>query len=201
MEISNSTTNLTIHVPVVRLSENDFDFENDELADNLDELELSDEDLDVHAEELNSTSESSITDSAFISISLKERTPVSVFRNFFDEEVLKLITDQTNIYGKGKSSSEKNSNWKDVRKKEYESFVELVILVGMNNLPNMKLYSSEEMVFQNTFISSTMSRNRFRQIFYHLHLPDNSWKPKRGSREYRKIYKVKDFTDILWRNF
>ena len=46
-----------------------------------------------------------------------------------------------------------------------------------------------------------MSRNRFRQIFYHLHLPDNSWKPKRGSRKHRKIYKVKNFTDILWKIF
>ena len=49
--------------------------------------------------------ESSITDNGFISISLKQLTPVSVFRNFFDEEILRLITDQTNIYGKGKKRS------------------------------------------------------------------------------------------------
>ena len=47
-------------------SQSDFDFENDELADHLDELELSDEDLDVYAEELNSMNESSITDTGFI---------------------------------------------------------------------------------------------------------------------------------------
>jgi len=35
-------------------SESDFDFDYDELVDNLDELELSDEDLDVYAGELNS---------------------------------------------------------------------------------------------------------------------------------------------------
>ena len=57
------------------------------------------------------------------------------------------------------------------------------------------------MVFQNTFISSIMSRNRFLQIFYNLHLADNSLEPKRGSREYSKIYKVKNFTEILRRNF
>ena len=61
----------------------------------------------------------------------------------------------------------------------------------INNLPNMKLYWSSDMVFQNTFISSIMSRNRFLQIFYNLHLADNSLEPKRGSREYSKIYKVK----------
>jgi hypothetical protein len=71
-------------------SESDFDFDYDELADNLDELadnldelELSDEDLDVYADELNSVNESNIADGDFTSISLKERTPVSVFRTFF----------------------------------------------------------------------------------------------------------------------
>ena len=67
-------------------SESDFEFD-------FDELELSDDDSNVYPEELNSMNESSITDSGFTSISLKELTPVSVFRKFFDEEILKLITD------------------------------------------------------------------------------------------------------------
>jgi len=41
-----------------------------------------------------------VADGGHTSISLKERTPVSVFRSFFTEEILNLITDQTNIYGK-----------------------------------------------------------------------------------------------------
>ena len=82
-----------------------------------------------------------------------------------------------------------------------ESFLGLVILMGINNLPNMKLYWSNDMIFQNTFISSKMSRNRFLQIFYNLHLTDNSLETKRGSGEYSKIYKVKNFTEILRRNF
>ncbi|CAF1543190.1 unnamed protein product [Adineta ricciae] len=73
--------------------------------------------------------------------------------------------------------------------------------MGINNLPNMKLYWSNDMVFQNTFISSIMSRNRFLQIFYNLHLANNSLEPERGSKEYSKIYKIKNFTDILRENF
>ena len=64
-------------------SESDFDFDYDELADNLDELELSDEDLDAYEKELSSIDESNIADGGFTSISLKERIPVSVFRTFF----------------------------------------------------------------------------------------------------------------------
>ena len=99
------------------------------------------------------------------------------------------------------TSRKNNSNWKDVSKKEIEWFLGLVILMGINNLPNMKLYWSNDMVFQNTFISSIMSRNRFLQFFYNLHLANNSLEPKKGSREYSKIYKVKNFTEILRRNF
>jgi len=148
--------------------------------------------------------ESYITDGGFTSISLKERTPVSVVRTFFTEEILNLITDQTNIYGKGKKRSNnqmKTNNWKDVSKKDIELFLGLIILMGVNNLPNMKLYWSKDMVFRNTFISSIMSRNRFLQIFYNLHLADSSLKIKRESEDYSKIYKVKNFTEILQRNF
>ena len=78
-------------------SESDFDFDYDKLINILDEVKLSDEDLDVNAENLNSMNESCITHSGFTSISLEELTQVPVFWNFSDEEILKLITDQTNI--------------------------------------------------------------------------------------------------------
>lgn len=84
---------------------NESDFDYDELVGNLDELELSDEDLNVYEDELNSMHGSYITDGGFTSVSLKEETPVSVFRTFFTEEIFNLISDQTNIYGKGKKQS------------------------------------------------------------------------------------------------
>ena len=85
-------------------------------------------------------------------------------------------------------------------KNEIESFLGLVILMGINDLPNIKLYWSKDMVFHNTFISSIISRDRFLEIFYNLLLANNSLKPKRESKNYSKIYKVKNFTEIL-RNF
>ncbi len=123
---------------------------------------------------------------------------------FFTEEILTLITDQTNIYGRGRKSSDnrrKSSNWKDVSKKEIESFLGLIILMGINDLPNMKLYWSKDMVFHNAFISSIISRDRFLQIFYNLHLVDSALEPKRESKNYSKIYKIQSFIEILRRIF
>ena len=162
-------------------NESDFDFDYDELVDNFDEFELSDEDIEVYVEELNPMNESYVTDGSFTSISLKEPEPVSVFRTFFTEEILNLITDQTNIYGKGKkqsSNQRKISKWKDVSRKEIKLFLRLVILMGINDLPTIKLYWSKDMMFHNTFTSWIMSRDRFLDIFYNLYLTNNSLKPK-----------------------
>ena len=71
------------------------------------------------------------------------------------------------MYGKGKKQSRnqrKTSKWKDVSKKEIESFLGLVILMGINDLPNRKLYWSKDMLFHQTFISSIMSRVGMHQI-------------------------------------
>ena len=56
------------------------------------------------------------------------------------------------------------------------------------------------MLFHQTFISWIMSRYRFLESFYNLHLANNSLKPKRESKDYSKIYKVKNFTEILRKN-
>ena len=63
--------------------------------------------------------------------------------------------------------------------------------MGMTNLPNMKLYWSNDIFFQNAFISSIMSRNRFRQIFYNLHFSDNSLEPKEDPESTAKFTKLK----------
>jgi hypothetical protein len=116
-------------------SASDFDFD-------YNELELSDEDLDVSAEELSLTNKSNVADSGFPSISLIEQTPVLIFRTFFTEKILNLITIQTNIYRKGKkrrNNHNKIGHWKDMSKKQMESFLGLIILMGINNLPNETL--------------------------------------------------------------
>lgn len=63
------------------IDENDFDSDYHELTDNLDELELSDEDLDVYQKKLNSVNENFIKDSGFFSNFLNNSTPFLVFRS------------------------------------------------------------------------------------------------------------------------
>ena len=46
-----------------------------------------------------------------------------------------------------------------------------------------------------------MPRDCFLQMFYNLHFTNNSLEPKRESKNYSRIYKVKNFTEILLKNF
>ena len=51
------------------------------------------------------------------------------------------------------------------------------------------------------FIFAAMSRDRFLQSFYNLPSVDNSREPKKGLYDHGKIYKIKEFMDILISSF
>ncbi|CAF3198404.1 unnamed protein product [Rotaria socialis] len=182
----------------------DFSFDPDELADDLDELEILSEYSTGNEMDVNSISQSHLGQGGFTSISSNDVTPILVFRKFFTEEIFNLIVDQTKIYGKQKKRRNSRNNidpLDDVIMKDIESFLGIIIVMGINSLPSMKHYWSNDNVFHNSFISSIMSRNRFLQIFYNLHLADNLSEPKSGSADCSKIYKIKHFAKILLRNF
>ncbi|CAF4532204.1 unnamed protein product [Rotaria socialis] len=142
----------------------DFSFDPDELADDLDELEILSEYSTGNEMDVNSISQSHLGQGGFTSISSNDVTPILVFRKFFTEEIFNLIVDQTKIYGKQKKRRNSRNNidpLDDVIMKDIESFLGIIIVMGINSLPSMKHYWSNDNVFHNSFISSIMSRNRF----------------------------------------
>ncbi|CAF0882767.1 unnamed protein product [Adineta ricciae] len=186
--------------------ESDFDFDYDDLIDDLDELRISSEYSTDNEMDVDSIIENSMidVDSGFTTISCTDVTPFLVFNNIFTKEIFNLIVDQTNIYAKQKKRRRSQNSidlWEDVTTKYIESFLGIIIVMAINSLPSMKHYWSKDNIFHNSFISSVMSRNRFLQIFYNLHLADNSLEPKRESTNYSKIYKIKNFTEMLLMNF
>ena len=78
----------------------DLNFDDDTLADALDELEISSEYSTENEMDVDCIGENHMSKGGFTSISPKNVTPILVFRNFFTEEVFNLIVNQTNIYGK-----------------------------------------------------------------------------------------------------
>ena len=167
-------------------TESDSDFDYNGIIDDIDELQISGEDSDANEMEENSLDGSQAVGGGFTSISLKEITPISIFRDFFTEEILNLITDQTNIYGKDKEqrkSQRKVTSWKNISKKDIESFLGIIILMGINGLPKMRLYWSKDIAFRNNFISSIMSRDRFFFKYFIIYIwPIIHWNQNENTR-------------------
>ena len=185
-------------------NDSDFSFDSDELVDNLQELRILDEFSNEGQMDVDPMTESHIDDNGFTMISSNDTVPIAIFKRFFTEEVFHLIIEQTNIYGRQKfqrKSQNTNGRWTDVGVKGIELFLGIIIVMGINDLPRMKLYWSKDNFFHNGFISTVMSRDRFLQIFYNLHRAENSLEPKKGSNNYSKIYKIKNFIGILIANF
>jgi hypothetical protein len=181
----------------------DFDSEYDGLVDDLKYLRTSETTSDESDIEVEISSEHHKNDAGFTTIETGNHTPISVFKRFFTEEIIKLITDQTNLYRKQKKrNSQSNENqWKEVTEKEIESFLGIVIVMSINSLPELKHYWKVDGVLHNTFISSIMSRDRFLQIFSALHLAENIPEAQGDPRRNRKLYKIENFVQILLRNF
>ena len=74
----------------------------DDSRDSLPDEDSDQSDFDFDYEdkmEIDSLNQSYIDGGGFTSISLKDATRIAVFRSFFTQEIVNLITDQTNIYG------------------------------------------------------------------------------------------------------
>ena len=168
------------------------------MVDDLQELRILDEFSNEGQMDVDPMTESHTDDNGFTMISSNDTVPIAIFKSFFTEEVFHLIVEQTNIYGRQKfqrKSQNTNGGWADVGVKDIELFLGIIIVMRINDLPRMKLYWSKDNFFHNGFISTVMSRDRFLQIFCNLHLADNSLEPKKGSNNYSKIYKIKNFIE------
>ena len=98
-------------------------------------------------------------------------TPVSLFKLFFDDEVIDFMVRMTNLYanrGKGKHNFKTDS-------KEMRLFLAMILLTGYVPLPRRKLYWENSPDVHNEALSNAMSQNPFEDILSNLHFSDN-WK-------------------------
>ena len=91
--------------------------------------------------------------------------------------------------------------WKDVTKKEMQTYIALALLMGVVRKPCIEDYWSTDPTISTPFFASVMSRNRFQAISSNLHICDNRKMPKKRSRQYDALYKIRPFIDMACNNF
>lgn len=135
-----------------------------------------------------------------------KKVPLFYLEKFLDEELIKLITEQTNLYAaqffdndpelKPRSRIRK---WKDTNEAKIKIFLGLLILQGIIGKPVLELYFSRRRRIKTQFFYETMSERRFALLCKFLHFADNlSFVPNTSNR---KTYKIDPIINNLSEKF
>ena len=100
------------------------------------------------------------------------------------------IVMETNRYAQS-CLKDKYDTWECVTIEELYAYFGFLVLMGMVNLPSIKDYWRNDIVFNYRPLSSRISRTRFMDIHRFLHFVDNDSLPAYGDPSYSKIQKVK----------
>lgn len=117
-------------------------------------------------------------------------SPLQAFLDFFDEDIMKSLTYQTNLYSvqKGKAL--------DVTKDELYVFFGINIMMAYHKLPALRHFWATGEDLGVKPIQEAMSRDRFYKILGKLHVNDNTKLDKND-----KLYKLRPIIESLGKKF
>lgn len=91
--------------------------------------------------------------------------PVQTFERLFDDEVVKLIVDQSNLY-----ASQNNNPSFVLAEEELKIFIGILLRSGCYKLPREPVYWSNDADLLVKLVATAISRNRFQEIKQNLNL-------------------------------
>ncbi|XP_053995482.1 uncharacterized protein LOC128885450 [Hylaeus anthracinus] len=102
--------------------------------------------------------------------------PLAVFKIFFTDYIAEIMVEETNKYAEQcmNSVSNRRKNWKPVTRDEINTFVGILLIMGVVQLPKLRLYWCKRAMYMNTCIKRSMLRDRFLSILRYLHFSDDS---------------------------
>ncbi|XP_018371355.1 PREDICTED: piggyBac transposable element-derived protein 4 [Trachymyrmex cornetzi] len=106
---------------------------------------------------------------------LNGNKPINYFQLFFDDFLLDLIVQETNIYQNQNPEPvrQKMAAWVDVTREELKKFLGLTILMGHLKKISLEDYWSTNPLLVTPIFPQTMHRNRYNQILRYLHFHNN----------------------------
>ena len=111
-------------------------------------------------------------------VNITESDPYAIYRNFLTDEILELVANETNRYAQQFISTHQlrrrslMRKWKDTNAKEIEKFFGIIIIMGIVQFPQLRLYWSKDPMYRNELVRS-MTRNRFDLLLQCLHFCNN----------------------------
>ncbi|XP_043259047.1 piggyBac transposable element-derived protein 4-like [Colletes gigas] len=104
--------------------------------------------------------------------------PFSLYQLFVTDSILQLMVDETNKYATqcGFSARRRKHEqcWEPVTIREIKDFMGILLIMGIVQMPDIRLYWSKDSIYGNKRIKNTMNRDRFLAILKCLHFSDNT---------------------------
>ncbi|CAK1585495.1 unnamed protein product [Parnassius mnemosyne] len=126
----------------------------------------------------------------------------TIFRKIIDDDILKLMVHQTNLYAArllqepAKPHSRKK-RWSLVDESEMLKFLGVVLLMGIIPFPTIESYWKKDVIYYHPLLHNIkMSYNRFTLILKCWHFCDN----EAPRRENDRLYKISPLLDIIIEN-
>lgn len=95
-------------------------------------------------------------------------TPSQLFDMFFDDELVQMISEETNRYAAQKGNMGFATDSDEIR-----VFVAILLLSGYIPLPRKNMFWEDSGEARNECVANAMRRNRFNEILHYLHLANN----------------------------
>lgn len=134
--------------------------------------------------------------------SMSAAKPAEFYSLLVPDSIFEYIAEETNRFAlqtlnKSATKSYRMQKWIPTDCHEIKRFFGILIWMGIVKLPQLSLYWSTNKCFEQQFVKSIMSRNRFELILRMLHFANNEINHNKDDR----LFKVRHLLDMLNANF
>lgn len=134
-------------------------------------------------------------------LNFNEPNNPNYFVQFIGDDLWDFIVVETNHYARQKlsDSPDQLANFVPATYAEMKAFMGINIIMGIVKLPNVAMYWSSDDYFGNQ-IKKVMSKNRFKEISFYLHLNYSNTEPARGTQGFDRLFKDSPILNyVLWK--
>lgn len=130
------------------------------------------------------------------------KDPYDFFKLFLTDEIINLIVIETNRYGsqmkeRARTLKSRISRWYETDDNEIETFLGLLLWMGLCHFPCMSDYWSKDPIYHCN-VNKYMSRNRFELLLRVLHFSDNDNNAQvDNNAPIDKLRKIRPLVDLL----
>lgn len=124
--------------------------------------------------------------------------PFALYKLFFTDYILEKIVEETNEYAAhcinnaSFISRTHQLPWQPVTKHEMNTFIGILLIMGVMPSPDIRLYWSRKEMYTNLRIKNAMKRDRFLSILRYLHFSNNT-----TARNEDRLNKIRDVIEAF----